>query len=105
MEVIRTDISSDVEKYYEVDGYRPVNNCVICNVADLSRDQNGSSTSGSSSSGGSSRIEAENPKTIKMGPDIIQNVGFVELKTSEKGEKSTGKDDVEKTEEATKEDK
>jgi hypothetical protein len=105
MDVVRTDISNDVEKYYEKDGYRPVGNYVICNVAELSRD-GATSSSGSSSSGGSSRIEAEQPTTVRIGPDIIQNVGFVELKTSEKGEKSTGKDDVEKTtEEATKEDK
>lgn len=102
MDVVRTDISSDIEKYYEKDGYRPVNNCVICDVADLTRDQNGASSSGSSASGGSTRIEAENPQTIKMGPDIIQNVGFVELKTTEKGEKTADKDDVEKADDASK---
>ncbi len=105
MDVVRTDISSDIEKYYGVDGYRPVNNCVICNVADLSRDQNSSSSSGNNSSEGATHIEAEKPTTIIMGPDIIQNVGFVELKTSEKGEKKADKEDVKKTEEATKEGK
>ena len=83
MDVVRTDISNDVEKYYEKDGYRPVGNYVICNVAELSRD-GATSSSGSSSSGGTSRIEAEQPTTVRIGPDIIQNVGFVELKTSEK---------------------
>ena len=100
MDVVRTDISSDIEKYYEKDGYRPVNNCVICDVADLTRDQNGASSSGSNASGGSTRIEAENPQTIKMGPDIIQNFGYVEIKTSEKGEKTADKEDVEKADES-----
>ena len=101
MDVVRTDISSDIEKYYEVDGYRPVGNYVFCNIAELSRD-GATSSSGSSSSGGSSRVEAENPQVMKIGPDQIQN-GFVQLPVTEKGKEGKESGDKEaKKEDATK---
>ncbi len=103
MDVVRTDISGDMEKYYGVDGHRPVGNYVFCSVNELSRD--GATSSNGGSTGGSARIEAENPQVMKIGPDQLQN-GFVQLPVNEKGdkEKKASEKETEK-EDATKEGK
>ena len=101
MEVKRTSIEEDIERYSAVDGYGPVNTYTVCRVEGQEIEAGSGNTGGNASSGGF-HVETENAQKMQIGPAFLQQFGFVELPVSEKGEKTTEKDDVEKADDASK---